>query len=239
MSPKTPTLAAVIKEAIANRLADVHVMLPGKIQSYDATTQTADVEPMIKRFQEGADGETIDEAYPVIPNVPVVFPRAGGYKITFPVEPGDFCMLKFCESSIDVYQSGSGDRPASPDVFQRFDLTDAVAILGWYPSGASLSQTDGDDLVMGKDGGAVIHIANDQVNLYEKTAADFVALAQKVLDELNVAKTDRASYKTTFDAHTHPYVDTPAGPSVTSPTTTPFQAPTEPSSVAAAKVKAT
>lgn len=239
MSPRTPTLAQVIRTAIENRLADVHVMLPGRIESYDAASQTADVQPMIKRYQEDAEGEAIDELYPVIPGVPVAFPRGGGFKLTFPVAVGDFCALMFCESSTDNYMGGDGSSPSSPELFQRFDLTDAVAFLGWYPGGDLLEATDADDLVIGEDGGPVIHIGGDEVNLYEKSAAQFVALAGKVLDELDAAKNDRAQFKTIFDAHTHPYVDTPIGPAVTSPTVTGFPTPTAPNSVAAAKVRAT
>ena len=60
-------------------------------------------------------------------------------------------------------------------------------------------------------------------------AADFVALAAKVLTELQ-------SIKTAYDLHTHAYVPGPAGPTTPSaPPLTPLPAP---SSVAAAKVKA-
>ena len=58
-------------------------------------------------------------------------------------------------------------------------------------------------------------------------ASDFVALAAKVLTELN-------SIKTAFDTHTHPFVATGAA----SPTSAPTAPMTTPSSVAAALVKA-
>lgn len=58
-------------------------------------------------------------------------------------------------------------------------------------------------------------------------ATDFVALAAKVLTELQ-------SIKTAFDTHTHPFVATGAA----SPTSAPTVAMPAPSSVAAAKVKA-
>lgn len=191
MSDRTPELADVIRQAIEDRLAELHVMLPGRIDRYDATTQKADVEPLIKRLQKTADGE-ISEELPVIPGVPVAFPRAGGFKITFPVEAGDRCTLVFCERSTENYQTGNGRRgdnnalirQTDPDNFSVHDLTDAVCFLGWYNDAEALSPTDSTDMVLGEEGGPVIHIGNDQVNLYEKGAADFVALAQKTFDEL-------------------------------------------------------
>lgn len=69
--------------------------------------------------------------------------------------------------------------------------------------------------------------ANGEVHLGEKDAADFVALAQAVLDELN-------DIRTTFDAHTHAYTS-PGGAAVTTGLTPTMGAA---GSVAAAKVKA-
>ncbi|MEM7608184.1 MAG: phage baseplate assembly protein [Myxococcota bacterium] len=66
--------------------------------------------------------------------------------------------------------------------------------------------------------------ADGVVHLGEQTASDFVALAAKVLTELQ-------NIKTWFDTHTHP---TSMGP--TSPPTTPMPAP---ASVAASKARAT
>lgn len=241
-------MAEIIRQAINDRLASVHVMLPGKVESYDAATQKADIQPMISRLQKTVDGE-IKEDLPVIPSVPVAFPRAGGFKITMPVKEGDRCMLVFCERSIDVYQQSSGSRPVDPDLFLMHDLSDAVALMGWYPDSGAAESTDGSDMVLGKDGGEVIHIGNDQINLYEKSAADFVALAHKVLDELTVAK-DNVTAATNWanqgfaNISTTVPVPNDGGAAIITGlvawlASTPAPTPTSPSSVAAEKVKAT
>lgn len=68
------------------------------------------------------------------------------------------------------------------------------------------------------------------VHLGDKVGADFVALAQKVLDELNAVKS-------AFDGHTHTVPITgPAGNTASTPPVAPMPSP---SSVAATKVKAT
>lgn len=187
---RTPSLADIIRQAIEDRLADVHTMLPGRIASYDSGTQKADVEPLIKRLQQTVDGE-LSEELPVIPGVPVMFPRTRNYKLTMPVEPGDRCMLVFCEASTDAYQLGDSRQGSSalirqtdPDTFDRFNLTDAVALVGWYNDYEALSASDQDGMQLGRDGGAIIHIAPDLVELYEKGASEFVALADKVETEL-------------------------------------------------------
>lgn len=257
MSDRTPELADVIRQAIEDRLAEVHVMLPGRIDAYDAATQKADVEPLIRRVQRTFDGE-ISEELPIIPGVPVVFPRAGGFKLTMPVNAGDRCMLVFCERSTETYQIGQERQGSSalikqtdPGTFESHNLTDAVALMGWYNDAEALSSTDPDDMVMGEEGGPVIHVGSDQVNLYRKsgTGHDFVALAQKVLDELNKIKADLDAWKITNEAHTHAFINSMGAPGLTTfPTSVPlpphlpgttWQTPTALTAPAATKVKAT
>ncbi len=242
---RTPTMAEIIRSAIDARLAEVHTMLPGRIESFDADTQKADVTPMLKRIQKADEGEIVEDI-PVIPAVPVVFPRAGnGYKITFPVVAGDRCMLVFCERSIDNYQlrgggevSGATSRyeAEDPESFQMHDLSDPVAVLGWYPDTETISAVDADGMVIGKDGGAVIHIADDEINLYEKAAAEFVALAQKTFDEIKALRDAVDANVTTNNSHTHAVTSAPGTTGPPIPTMSP---PPPVNSVAAEKVKAT
>jgi hypothetical protein len=225
-------------------------MLPGRIDSYDPSLQKADVEPLIKHLQKTVDGE-IKEDLPIIPGVPVVFPRTQAFKITMPVERGDRCVLVFCERSVEKYQVGDnrrGDDPGliaqtDPDTFEMHNLSDPVAFMGWYNDAESLSSTDSEDMVLGEEGGPVIHIGRDKVNLYEKNAADFVALAQKVLGELEDVKADLDGVKSTFDGHTHILAISAmagaGGTGTAAPPASGIPIPHTPQSVAAEKVKAT
>lgn len=186
MVERTPSLASVIQQALDDRLADVHVMLPGRIESYDAAKQKADVKPLLRRVQRTVDGD-LNEPLPVITAVPVAWPRVGQYRITMPVAAGSRCALVFCERSIDNYQIGSGG-DTNPESYQMHDLTDPIAIMGWYPDSDTLDPTDSEDMVIGHQSEPSIHLGRDLVNLYEKNAADFLAKAQKTLDELQVAQ---------------------------------------------------
>jgi len=242
---RTPSQAEIIRKYVDSRLADVHTMMPGRIESFDAEKQKADVSPMLKRVQEADDGAIVEDI-PVIPSVPVQFPRAGGHMITFPVQRGDRCMLVFAERSIDNYQLGGGGEEsgpparysaADPELFQMHDLSDPVAVLGWYPDTETMGAVDADGMVLGKDGGAVIHIADDEVNLYEKAAADFVALAQKTYDEIKALRDTVDGNVTVYTAHLHP-TTAPGAP--TGPPSPPVQiAPAPVGQVAAEKVRAT
>lgn len=125
---RTPTLAQVLEVIIDQRLEGVHTAMPGSVESYDATRQTADVRLLLKARTTIETGDVIDESLPVAVNVPVVFPGAGGFRLTFPVKPGDGVLVVFAEASIDRWQARGGEQ-ATDDV-RRFHLADAIAIPG-------------------------------------------------------------------------------------------------------------
>ncbi len=240
-APRSPTLAEVVQLALESRLRSVHVALPGRIEKYDATQQKADVKPMVSDLSPTRDGEEVEESLPIIPNVPVVFPRGGGYFVTMPLAPGDFVLLVFNERSIDTWASGDGAEK-NPDDFRTHNLTDAVAIPGFYPFSQSVGEASIDtNMVMGKDSGSTIHIKDDgEIHLGSENPSEFIALAQKVLDELNSVKTDLDGFKTAYDSHIHNTTATVStgSPGVIAPTASSAPTPHTPASVASSKVKA-
>jgi hypothetical protein len=127
MAQSNNEVKAVIKGWMDKRVSDIHTALPGKIISYDTSTNLAQVQPVGKFKTE--DGRELD--YPIIHNVPVCFPTSMGGQagITLPIQPDDMCLLVFQESQSDDFISQSNK---SQD-FRRHSLNDAVAIPGVYP----------------------------------------------------------------------------------------------------------
>ena len=237
-TPSLPELFALQAEAIRR---SVHNCLPGKVDRYYVNENRADIKPVLQDRIPTRGGEELLESLPIIPSVPIVFPRAGGFFITLPVAVGDLVTLVFSDRSLDNYLSGRG-MDTDPDDFRTHDLSDAYALLGGYPFGMAVTDSGIDtNLVMGKEGGAQVHIQSDLVELFKSSNMQFVALAQKVLDELTAAKNDRVANKTIFDDHIHITTATiSVGPiGVIAKPAIGFPAQTAPSSVAASKVKAT
>jgi hypothetical protein len=92
---ETPTFAQLIKQAIDNRLLDVHTAMIGKVERYDAEKQLVDVAPVLKRQIKNIEGAWQSEELPMLCDVPVLFPRAGGYFISLPIQPGRLCPSHF------------------------------------------------------------------------------------------------------------------------------------------------
>ena len=109
---------------IEGRIKELHTMMPGIIVSFDPDKQTAVVQPAIKRIftEKGAVN------LPVCVDVPVAFPGGGDFFLTFPVKPGDECILGFSERAIDNwYASGGAQAPAE---YRLHDLSDGIAQVG-------------------------------------------------------------------------------------------------------------
>ena len=119
------TLDRAVEQTIHSKLLEVHTMLPAKILSFDEELQTVDVEIEIQRNYHGKV-QTIS----TLKDVPIEYPRAGGYIITFPIKPGDQCKLSFCDRSIDNWLLDAGT--VDPKDSRAHSLSDAVACVGLW-----------------------------------------------------------------------------------------------------------
>lgn len=234
MSERSPSLAALLSGVVRTHLGALRVALPGKVESYDAATQTADIKPLIKHVVEAEGGE-IAESLPVLPNVPIAFPRAGDFFVSFPVAKGDTVLVVFCDASIDEWRATG--KESEPGDLRKHSLSGAVAIPGVYANDDKLSDAHGENMVMGKDGGSQIHIKpNDEIHLGSEDASDFVALAGLVRDEITAVRNTLNSLVTSYNAHTHGGVM--AGAGTTAAIITPASPPAAVGDVAASLVKA-
>ena len=205
---RSPEPQEVFRAALDYVLSDVHTALPGRIESYDPATQKANVKPLIKRLVATESGEELVEELPVIPQVPIVFPRTTAFHITFPVAAGDHVLLVFNERSIDNFLAGDGE-DTDPDEFRMHDLTDAVAFVGFYPDSKAIAEPSADSLVMGHAEGVSVHVAADKIELGERNSGDAASLDSLVQTELARIKTeletiynDMTSLKTAFSTWT-------------------------------------
>ncbi|MBC3540665.1 Gp138 family membrane-puncturing spike protein [Rufibacter sediminis] len=152
-------LSDLLRQAMTSRLADVRVAMPAAIVEYDFKTQKASVKPLINRRY--ADGRISE--FPVINNVPVVFPRSGGASLTFPVVSGDTVLLLFCDRSIDAWTNSGGT--VNQDDNRMHSLNDAVAIPGLIPFALGTKAKNNEDVLL-TYAGAEIEITSDgQINM--------------------------------------------------------------------------
>ena len=123
-----------------NILSSLHCALPGTVVSYDAETQTAVIQPAVKRRAEQRDGfarsvsgrnyRTVpDVPLPLLRDVPVFMPGS------FEVNPGDACLVIFADCDIDAwFESGDTEVPESN---RMHSLSDGFAFVGFRTRGNS------------------------------------------------------------------------------------------------------
>ncbi len=227
----TPSQASLHAITFERLLATRHTVTVGVVQAYDAARQTVTVQPAIrKRF---ANGETA--SFPTLVEVPVAHYQAGGFVIHAAPVAGDPCLLLFSERSIDEWLIAGGDDVTAQDP-RRFDLQDAVALLGLSPynnpipaaarpaSAITIATRDGATRVEVRSSG-VVTITAGEVRL-GGDAATPLAVASPTQTGLNQLYAAVAAVYTWGATVTPPL-----------PPLAPFPAPATPPTVAATKTK--
>jgi len=147
-----PDLSDVIRLAVSLAVAELHVSLPAKVVRVDLAKGQVDAKPVVKDVLNDANGNRIALSVPVVTNVPLVFPGAGGMRITFPVAVGDTVLLVFSDRSLDSWAVQGGEVDPLDD--RHHHLSDAIAIPGLRDFGHAWKGVDAGTMTIGKDGAA-------------------------------------------------------------------------------------
>lgn len=131
-SPIPKGFLGVLDQYAQNLLSNLHCHKLGRINSFDATKQTATVE-IVGKIAMG--GKELD--YPLLTDCPVWVAQGGGARLTFPIQKGDSCILFFNDRDIDNwYVSGNAHTPNS---YRMHDINDGLVLVGFNPQTATLS----------------------------------------------------------------------------------------------------
>ena len=131
-SPIPKGLLGVLDQHAQGLLANLNCHKLGRINSFDATKQTATVE-IVGKISLG--GKELD--YPLLQDCPVWVAQGGGARLTFPVRKNDSCILFFSDRDIDNwYVSGNSHVPNS---YRMHDINDGLVLVGFNPQTAALS----------------------------------------------------------------------------------------------------
>jgi hypothetical protein len=187
------TLPELIERHIRAAIAEqTRTWLPARVVRFDADKQQADCKVLIADFHRDETGKLTTSSVPVITNVPVWFLTAGGFTFTVPIKAGQdgtLGMLIFADRSMDRWLSGNGKEVGDPELYSRHNLTDAVFLAGVLPFGAPMGTAPPTDhATAGSVSGARIHFRDSTICIGDESGSDFLALAQKVSDQLTILK---------------------------------------------------
>lgn len=201
-------------------LCELRVAVPGIIQSFDETKQTATVKIAIREnMLNPATFVPTPTEIPILVDVPVVMSRAGGFSLTFPVKAGDECLLIFGDNDYGAWwQSGGVQNQVDR---RRHDLSDSFAIVGIWNQQNLLSNYDPDAVQLRSDDGTkLVEIRDGVINIETTDDSDITINASgtgKVIIESAVevdvtAPVIKIAGKN-FLTHTHSGVTTGGGAS--------------------------
>lgn len=143
---------ASLREVLRGWQVGIWTALPGVVESIDDDAQTCVVQPSIKIPVRANDGTVVTAALPPVVDCPVQFPSGGNCTLTFPVAPGDECLLVFASRSVDAWwQSGGIQEQAA---LRMHDLSDGFALLGFRSRPRALSGVSATSAQLRSDDGA-------------------------------------------------------------------------------------
>lgn len=158
----------LLRAALEAHQTGVWTALPGIIQAFDVTSQTATVQAAIKISVPLQDGTYQSQALPLLLDCPVQFPGAGGFALTFPVEAGDECLVVFASRCIDAWwQSGAVSEQAE---LRLHDLSDGFVLLGFSSQPNVLENISPDTTQLrNQDASVVVELTPTVVNVTAPT----------------------------------------------------------------------
>jgi hypothetical protein len=213
-----------LRLALDNLQSQIWTALPAKVVSVDLAKQTLSAQPTVQGTITAPDGNSQTVNLPVLVDVPIMFPRAGGFALTFPIAADDEVLIVFSCRCIDSWwQSGGIGVPAEA---RMHDLSDGFAILAPTSQPKKLSNVSATNVQLRDAAGTTyLEIApGGKIKLTGTSEVEVVAPAIKMTGNLTINGSINATGQMTqtggmtiggitFGSHKHTGVQTGSGTS--------------------------
>ncbi len=130
-------LQSVLDAQKKDIFSSLRVMMPGTIVSYNSFTGLASVQPGLRRKSAANSGLSGSSAAssapsdiltaPILSDVPVLLPSSD-----FQPASGSPCLLLFADFCLDGWLESK--QPVLPPSSRQHDLSDAIALVGYFPA---------------------------------------------------------------------------------------------------------
>lgn len=202
-----------LRLALEAERAGIWTALPAIVVAANLVAQTVSAQPTIQGTITGPDGVARNVNLPLLVDVPIVWPRAGGFALTFPVAPGDEVLIVFASRCIDSWwQSGGIGAPAE---VRMHDLSDGFAILAPTSQPKRLGGVSSSNVQLRDSAGSTfVEITpSGAVNIVAATSINLTAPSIKFHGEVQQDGGALVSNGITYGTHKHTGVQTGGGTS--------------------------
>lgn len=175
-----------LRLAMESQQAQIWTALPGVVAAVNLASQTLSVQPTVQGSVASPDGAKQLVNLPLLVDVPIVWPRAGGFALTFPITAGDEVLVVFASRCIDSWwQSGGIGAPAEA---RMHDLSDGFAVLAPTSQPKKLSGVSSTNVQLRDEAGTTyVEITPDgKARVVAATQIDVEAPTVNITGDLNV-----------------------------------------------------
>jgi hypothetical protein len=121
-------LEAAITNALDGRQARMWTAIPGIVKAVNFNQMTLSVQPSIQGIINTPTGTQQKVNLPLLVDVPICYPNAGGFALTLPIAIGNEALVIFSSRCIDSWWQNGG--VGIPMELRMHDLSDGFAIPG-------------------------------------------------------------------------------------------------------------
>jgi hypothetical protein len=163
IAPESPDLKVLLDVFGRALKKDINCCNIGTVEQFYPETQTADVRFALTQVRNvNPDGTKILEERPVLLKVPVLMLYGGGSYLTFPIAPGDDCLLFFNDRQFDNWFVNGGIQ--IPNSSRTHDLSDGFAFVGIKNLQNSISNYLANGIRLAYDGNTKIDLTEGAIN---------------------------------------------------------------------------
>ena len=175
-----------LRLAMESQQAQIWTALPGVVAAVNLAAQTLSVQPTVQGSVASPNGAKQLVNLPLLVDVPIVWPRAGGFALTFPITAGDEVLVVFASRCIDSWWQ-SGGIGASAEA-RMHDLSDGFAILAPTSQPKKLSGVSSTNVQLRDESGTTyVEITPDgKARVVAATQIDVEAPTINITGDLNV-----------------------------------------------------
>jgi hypothetical protein len=142
-----------MRYALQGLQSQMWTAFPAIVQSVDLEAMTIECTPAIRGVATSESGVQSFVNMPVLGDVPICFPSAGGFSLTFPITVGDEVLVVIASRCIDSWwQSGGIQQPIE---LRMHDLSDGFAIPGPKSQPRVISNISSENAQLRSDDGTV------------------------------------------------------------------------------------
>jgi hypothetical protein len=118
----------LLRQALAGHQTTIWTALPAIVSKFTPGQMTCEVQPTIQAQLTDQYGAKTWKALPLLLDCPVMFPSAGGFALTFPINQGDEVLVIIASRCIDAWWQKGGVQQQSE--LRMHDLSDGFVIPG-------------------------------------------------------------------------------------------------------------